>query len=90
MRPGLICCRTSSPGRSVVFVTSAEEFAVHAFDCEAVDYLLKPVSPERLQKALVRVRQRLVGEARGSGAELPAGRFVPGQDPDGEAAGQVE
>jgi signal transduction histidine kinase len=47
------------PGAAVVFVTSAEEYAVHAFDCEAVDYLLKPVSPERLQKALARARQRL-------------------------------
>jgi two-component system LytT family response regulator len=47
------------PDASVVFVTSAEEYAVHAFDCDAVDYLLKPVSPERLQKALVRVRQHL-------------------------------
>jgi two-component system, sensor histidine kinase and response regulator len=45
-------------GASVVFVTSADEYAVHAFDCEAVDYLLKPVSPERLQQALGRVRQR--------------------------------
>ena len=49
-------------GASVVFVTSAEEYAVHAFDCEAVDYLLKPVSPERLQKALGRVRQRLAAK----------------------------
>jgi len=47
---------------SVVFVTSADEYAVHAFDCEAVDYLLKPVSPERLQKALTRVRQRLAAQ----------------------------
>jgi two-component system, sensor histidine kinase and response regulator len=44
-------------GTSVVFVTSAEEHAVHAFDCEAADYLLKPVSPERLQRAVARVRQ---------------------------------
>ncbi len=50
------------PGVSVVFVTSAEEYAVHAFDCEAADFLLKPVSPERLQRALVRVRQRLVAK----------------------------
>jgi two-component system LytT family response regulator len=49
-------------GASVVFVTSADEYAVHAFDCEAVDYLLKPVSPERLQKALGRVRQRLAAK----------------------------
>jgi two-component system LytT family response regulator len=50
------------PGALVVFVTSAEEYAVHAFDCEAVDYLLKPVSPERLQQALARVRQRLAAK----------------------------
>ena len=46
-------------GTAVVFVTSAEEYAVHAFDCEAVDFLLKPVSPERLKQSLARVRQRL-------------------------------
>ena len=44
---------------SVVFVSSAEEYAVHAFDCDAVDYLMKPVTPERLQQALTRVQQRL-------------------------------
>ncbi|MEI8042779.1 MAG: response regulator [Verrucomicrobiota bacterium] len=51
------------PGVPVVFVTSAEEYALHAFDCEAVDYLLKPVSPERLQKALERVRERIDARA---------------------------
>ena len=50
------------PGVSVVFVTSAEEYAVHAFDCEAADFLLKPVSPERLKQALGRVRQRLTAK----------------------------
>jgi signal transduction histidine kinase len=50
-------------GISVVFVTSAEEHAVHAFDCEAVDYLLKPVTTERLQKTLWRLRQRLGGKS---------------------------
>ena len=42
----------------VVFVTAHDEFAIRAFDVHAVDYLLKPVSPERLQKALDRVRER--------------------------------
>jgi len=42
----------------VVFVTAHDEFAIRAFDVHAVDYLLKPVSPERLQKALDRVRGR--------------------------------
>jgi two-component system LytT family response regulator len=47
------------PGVSVVFVTSAEEYAAQAFDCQATDYLVKPVSSERLRTALRRVRQRL-------------------------------
>ena len=64
------------PGTSVVFVTSAEEHAAQAFDCEAVDYLLKPVSPERLQKALARVRQRLAEKPAAPAASLPADTFL--------------
>jgi two-component system LytT family response regulator len=52
------------PKVSVVFVTSAEEYAAQAFDCEATDYLVKPVTSERLQKALLRVRQRLTGKTQ--------------------------
>ena len=47
------------PDVSVVFVTSADHYAVHAFDCGAVDYILKPVDGERLRQALSRVRERL-------------------------------
>lgn len=43
----------------VVFVTAYDQHAVRAFDVHAVDYLLKPVEPERLHAALQRVRQRL-------------------------------
>jgi two-component system, LytTR family, response regulator len=50
------------PGTLVVFVTSTEEYAVNAFDCQAADYLLKPVSPERLKQALARVRHRLAAK----------------------------
>ena len=42
----------------VVFVTAYDEFAIRAFEVHAVDYLLKPVSPERLRTALDRVRER--------------------------------
>jgi two-component system LytT family response regulator len=42
----------------VIFVTAYDEFAIRAFEVHAVDYLLKPVSPERLQTALDRVRER--------------------------------
>ena len=44
-----------------VFVTAHADRAVEAFDAEAVDYLLKPFDPERLDAALDRVRERRSG-----------------------------
>lgn len=43
---------------SVVFVTAFDQFAVAAFDAAAVDYLLKPVAPDRLERAVARVAER--------------------------------
>jgi two-component system, LytTR family, response regulator len=43
----------------VVFVTAFDEYAIKAFEVNAVDYLLKPVSPERLAAAMARVHERL-------------------------------
>lgn len=43
----------------VVFVTAYEEYAAKAFELEAVDYVLKPVSPERLKRALQRASRRV-------------------------------
>ena len=51
----------------IVFVTAFDEFAVEAFEKEAVDYLLKPVSKERLEKTVKRLKEGLA-----SGAGLPA------------------
>lgn len=48
--------RADSP--AVIFVTAHDSFAVEAFDLDAVDYVLKPVSPERLQRAIQRVGTR--------------------------------
>jgi two-component system LytT family response regulator len=42
----------------VIFVTAYDEFALRAFDTFAVDYLLKPVKPERLAKALERADEK--------------------------------
>jgi two-component system, LytTR family, response regulator len=53
----------------VVFVTAHDEFAVRAFEENAVDYLLKPVEPERLSKTLEKLRARRRDGAR---APLPA------------------
>lgn len=43
----------------VVFVTAYDQYAVQAFDTGAVDYLLKPVEAERLERALLRLRAKL-------------------------------
>jgi len=48
-----------SPAPLVVFVTAYDEYAIQAFDANAVDYLLKPYDQPRLQRALQRVRERM-------------------------------
>lgn len=48
-----------APAPLVVFVTAHEDYALRAFDSEAVDYLLKPFDQERLHRALERLRARL-------------------------------
>lgn len=53
----------------VIFVTAHDEFALQAFQAHAVDYLLKPVDPERLRDALTRAR-RWLGEGRGPDPQL--------------------
>jgi two-component system, LytTR family, response regulator len=55
----------------VVFVTACSEHALRAFDTEAVDYLVKPLSPERLRIAVARVRERLPGRERVAAGPLP-------------------
>ena len=44
-----------APAFKVVFVTAYNEYAIRAFEVNALDYLLKPVNPERLQTTLQRL-----------------------------------
>jgi two-component system, LytTR family, response regulator len=53
---------------AVVFTTAYDQYALRAFEVHAVDYLLKPISAERLSEALARVRDRL---GRGERAASP-------------------
>ncbi|MGC4054406.1 MAG: response regulator [Paludibaculum sp.] len=68
LEPEVLFLDVQMPGRSgfdllasleraphTIFVTAYDEYALRAFEFSAVDYLLKPVAPERLAAALVRL-----------------------------------
>lgn len=75
LHPDLVLLDIQMPGRTgfevareiiaddiatrVVFVTAFDQYAVDAFEVNAIDYLLKPVEPERLRQAVERVRRQL-------------------------------
>ena len=80
-RPHLIFLDIHLPGASgfdllasldevpaVIFTTAYDQYAVKAFEINALDYLLKPVREERFAKAIERVRDRLLREIT-SGAQ---------------------
>jgi DNA-binding LytR/AlgR family response regulator len=48
----------ASPATQVVFITAYNQYAIEAFDRGAVDYLLKPVDPDRLAATMKRVKAR--------------------------------
>ena len=61
--------RDAEPG--IVFVTAYDQHAIEAFDVNAVDYVLKPVEPRRLEQAIDRARR-----------QLPTGRDDPERETD--------
>ncbi|MBT2335255.1 response regulator transcription factor [Variovorax paradoxus] len=48
-----------APLPQLVFVTAYDEYAARAFEAQAIDYVLKPVQPERLRKTVLRLQQAL-------------------------------
>lgn len=71
LNPDLIFLDIQMPGKTgfemltelekapyVIFVTAYDEYAIKAFDVNALDYLMKPVEPKRLAEALLKVKQK--------------------------------
>ncbi|MEO8823667.1 MAG: response regulator [Ginsengibacter sp.] len=71
LNPDLIFLDIQMPGKTgfdllsqlekaphVIFVTAYDEYALKAFEVNALDYLMKPVEPQRLAEALLKVRQK--------------------------------
>jgi two-component system LytT family response regulator len=46
-----------------VFVTAHNQYAVQAFEVHALDYLTKPIEPERLQATIIRIKERIASQA---------------------------
>jgi two-component system LytT family response regulator/two-component system response regulator LytT len=57
--------KAAEPLPQIVFATAYDQYAVRAFDVNAVDYLLKPFDQTRVQQAVDRVRGRMAGGASG-------------------------
>ncbi|MBW8718077.1 LytTR family DNA-binding domain-containing protein [Variovorax paradoxus] len=53
-----------APMPQLVFVTAYDEYAARAFETQAIDYVLKPVQPERLRKTVLRLQQALAAQLR--------------------------
>jgi len=60
----------------VVFVTANDRHAIRAFEIGAVDYLLKPYTPQRFEQVLDRARERISATTRSEG-ETPAPTRAP-------------
>ena len=61
----------ASPQTQVVFVTAYNQYAIDAFDRGAVDYLLKPIAPDRLAATIARLKDRMAS-GRNDAAALAA------------------
>jgi two-component system LytT family response regulator len=69
---------------AVVFVTAFDEHAIKAFEVHAVDYVLKPVSPERIAIAVERARARVAPRQ-----PLPVAGLVAAARPAGQPATRI-
>ncbi|HEX7879465.1 MAG TPA: LytTR family DNA-binding domain-containing protein [Candidatus Eisenbacteria bacterium] len=87
-RSGLDVVRAVSPRHlpAIVFVTAHDRFALEAFEVDALDYLLKPPSAERLHASLDRVRRELATDR--PRAEALAG-LLDRTEPGARAAGRL-
>jgi len=61
-----------APMPQLVFVTAYDEYAARAFETQAIDYVLKPVQPERLRKTVLRLQQALTAQQPSKPAQAAA------------------
>jgi two-component system LytT family response regulator len=67
-----VAASLARPRPAIIFCTAFDQYAVDAFEIQAIDYLLKPVNRARLHAAVHRVRERRAGAAADNGATAVA------------------
>ncbi|WP_372659048.1 LytR/AlgR family response regulator transcription factor [Hydrogenophaga sp.] len=65
-----------TPFPALVFVTAYDQYAVQAFEAQAVDYVLKPVEPERLRRSVQKIQQVLAQRTLGTVDQAPLDRAL--------------
>ncbi|MDA8443361.1 MAG: LytTR family DNA-binding domain-containing protein [Peptococcaceae bacterium] len=63
---------------AIIFVTAHENFALAAFAANAVDYLLKPINPKRLEEAVNKVRKMVESKVESTPVPVTPQEFKPG------------
>ena len=66
----------------VIFTTAYDEFALKAFDFNALDYLLKPIQPDRLSESINKIKSKISGRRNGKDKKLDADDQVFVKDGD--------
>lgn len=61
-KSGLLAAGEINSISRIVFITAYDQYAVDAFENEAIDYILKPVEDARLEKTVKRLKERLAGK----------------------------
>ena len=69
-----------NPQPAVIFVTAFDEYAIKAFEVNALDYLTKPVSAERLSQTMLRLNKRLGSEPRDPRPITESGKRFEAED----------
>jgi DNA-binding LytR/AlgR family response regulator len=78
---GIEAARMLARRAHLVFVTAFEQYAIQAFDQGAIDYLVKPLDPERLSDTVERLQQRLaLRQVDQAALELALGRLAQAMD----------
>jgi two-component system LytT family response regulator len=82
-RSGLEMLETCPDSPQTILTTAFDRYALRGFELNAVDYLLKPIAPERLFEALRRVRERLQAHSSRTESEAQARVTVSAAGPGG-------